>query len=323
MKRAANLTLLCLLGCRVDFDRERLAEPPPATPVDKCPAPTKPQCTSEIFEPPRLLVRNTVGYEIGGASTRTYAGQNEVWLHFNAAHSNYRLAALPAGDDFTPTKIDWFLEEDSLPVLDSAGLVNVDPAFAATGSWVVWSTRIGGGAPLRLRFATFDAVANDWTRPVALSSFDTIGKDQFGPSPSANGCRLFFTAGERDGSGDIYLASGEPGAWGPPAPIENPSDPASKYDDTEPTPSADGKTVIFASNRESKGGAKHTLWISRQESGASAGVPVFSTPQPLPSDGINGTDNITGPHLSFDGCTLLFTKNKKELWVSRRPKDPT
>jgi hypothetical protein len=326
--RGALAIALPLVACRVDFDRDRLQEPPPKIverpPVEKCPAPAPQRCSRAPFEAPTLLVRNRTSssgsiYDVGAPAIRMHAGKNELWLHFQAS-SIWRLGSIPVNDAFVPERTDWSFFEDLIPVLNSAGAVNVDPAFGASGDWIVWSTRVAPGNPMRLRFASFDASANDWRRPVALEGFDGIGKEQYGPSPNANGCRLFFSAGERDKSGDVYLAEGEPGAWSAPRRLENPADLASTYDDTEPTASADGTTVIFASNRESKGAGLHDLWIARQESGDAAS-PVFAAPVKLASDGVNTTADERGAFLSPDGCTLIFQRGSEEIWISRRQPD--
>jgi len=327
MKRLLLLATT-LIACRVEFDRDRLAPTPPTiveqAPPEKCPAAPKPRCSRTPFESPLLLVKNVTGggYNIGGPALRTFDGNNELWLHVEASGSVHRLDAIPVNTAFVPAKTNWAFFEDTVPVLQSAGAFNDDPAFGGDGAWIVWASRRLKLEPQHLRFAAFDREANDWMRPVALAGFDSLKEEQWGPAPSYNGCRLFFAAGKRDVSGDIYLATGERGAWSSAVPIETATEPAAQYDDTEPTVSADGRTVIFASNRATKGGSNYDLWIAEEEASTADGGPTtFSPPRLLPSDSVNTDATEKGPHLSADGCTLVFSRPPAEIWISRRQPD--
>jgi Tol biopolymer transport system component len=92
----------------------------------------------------------------------------------------------------------------------------------------------------------------------------------------------------------------------------------SSRDDQGPTLSADGLTLLFASDRPGGQGAGD-LWISTRASlGTPFGEPVNLGPT------VNTSTWDSAPEISSDGLTLLFQSNRPgsaglaDLWVSTR-----
>jgi outer membrane protein OmpA-like peptidoglycan-associated protein/Tol biopolymer transport system component len=90
-----------------------------------------------------------------------------------------------------------------------------------------------------------------------------------------------------------------------------------------PTISADGKTMIFESDRGGKN-SKWRLYITYQIKPG-----VWSEPKDLTviNDFVGPDDFLGGPCLSYDGSTLYFTSNRKgtiggiDIWYSKRAGD--
>jgi outer membrane protein OmpA-like peptidoglycan-associated protein len=140
-------------------------------------------------------------------------------------------------------------------------------------------------------------------------------------SISADGKLLVFTAcHRRDGLGgcDLYFSELKKGQWTPVrnigAPINSPGW------ESQPSISADGKTLFFTSERRSGVGGKD-LWVSyRQPNGR------WSDPENVGAP-VNTTDDEQSPFIHPDGQTLYFMSNGHpgmggfDLYLSRRQPD--
>jgi Tol biopolymer transport system component len=89
--------------------------------------------------------------------------------------------------------------------------------------------------------------------------------------------------------------------------------------DADPTLSADGRVLIFSSNRTGSGFAGSNMWYSTR---AAKGSP-WSTPVPVPD--VNGAFNEGDPWLSPDGCRLFFASDRSgaaqfdfDIWSSKQ-----
>ena len=140
------------------------------------------------------------------------------------------------------------------------------------------------------------------------------------------GDRLIDSSGN-DHHGVIHgatwvLADGSPapdrGDWKFAAPTNLGDVVNSPQDDTEPVLSADGLTLIFASNRPG-GSGSDDLWMSTR---TSIDEP-FTKPVNL-GEQVNSSRDDTAPTLSSDGRRLIFASNRSggrgdfDLWISSR-----
>ena len=139
-------------------------------------------------------------------------------------------------------------------------------------------------------------------------SINTSG-DEFSPSITADSKTLVFSAktpGNKSHS--IYISKNIAGSWSTPTPIDEIN---SIYNDETPFISADGNTIIFASDRPggysppvtSDGKVRITfdLYISRKFDNK------WSEPQLLNKE-INTTWNERSPSISRDGKKFFFTR---------------
>jgi outer membrane protein OmpA-like peptidoglycan-associated protein/tetratricopeptide (TPR) repeat protein len=142
-----------------------------------------------------------------------------------------------------------------------------------------------------------------WTTPKQLPEPINSDGHDFGASFSGDGQSMVYVACGRDGgigSCDLYLLNLEGNTWSAPVNMGNLVN--SKDWDSQPTMSADGSTIIFASDRENGFGGADLYLITKSKYGdwgvASNLGPVLNTPFTEKS-----------PFLSPDGKTLYFTSD--------------
>lgn len=122
------------------------------------------------------------------------------------------------------------------------------------------------------------------------------------PSISADGQTFVFTAcNRRDGYGkcDIYISKFSDGHWTVPKNIGEPIN--SEYLERQPSISADGTTLYFASDRPGTDGLED-IWVSHLENDK------WSKPVNL-GDSINTNGIEWSPFIHPDGRTLYFVSN--------------
>lgn len=140
---------------------------------------------------------------------------------------------------------------------------------------------------------------------------------------SPDGTWLVFTACNRDevfprGSCDLYWSQEKKDGWTKPAPFSKAINSADW--DSQPTISADGKTIIFSSRRPGGRGQEDLWFTSRQANGS------WSKPQNL-GPNINTGGKEQTPFLHPDGSTLYFSTDSlpgmggSDLYFSRRQAD--
>lgn len=119
-------------------------------------------------------------------------------------------------------------------------------------------------------------------------------------SISADGRTLIFTSCEGRssyGSCDLYFVIKKGDEWGKPENLGKTVNSSSW--DSQPSLSADGKTLYFVSNRPG-GFGKRDIWVTRQKEGV-WGKPVNLGPK------INTTQDEATPFIHFNGESLFFS----------------
>lgn len=140
---------------------------------------------------------------------------------------------------------------------------------------------------------------------------------------SSDGSYMFFTGCNRQGglgSCDIYFSAYNNGKWSEPADIGGPVN-TNKWE-SQPSISADGKTLFYSSSRPGGLGGKD-IWFSRLNSKNLWSDPVNMGPS------INTDGDEMSPFIHFDGRTLYFASDGRigmggfDLYMSRLEKDST
>jgi hypothetical protein len=125
---------------------------------------------------------------------------------------------------------------------------------------------------------------------------------------SADGNWMFFTGCSRsDGKGscDIYFSQRTASGWTKPVNIDSPVN--SPFWESQPSFSADGKTLFFVSNRSGGIGQKD-IWSAEVISLKTDGTPIFGNLQNLGSQ-INTSGDENSPFMHPDGQTLFFSSD--------------
>jgi len=164
-------------------------------------------------------------------------------------------------------------------------------------------------------------VNNEWQKAAYLSDkINTPNFNEGSESVSQDGKFLFFTGCNRpDGRGrcDIYIAQKKGDDWGKPFDLSPPVNTAGW--ESQPSISADGRTLYFVSNR--KGGyGGYDIWKSTLTPKG------WGEPENL-GPNINTSFNEQSPFIHPDDSTLYFCSNGwpgmggQDLFVSRLGKD--
>jgi outer membrane protein OmpA-like peptidoglycan-associated protein/Tol biopolymer transport system component/uncharacterized protein YaaR (DUF327 family) len=168
------------------------------------------------------------------------------------------------------------------------------------------------------------SVANEdgnWARARNLGEPINTADNEGAQTITADGQQLFFIGCNRKtgkGSCDIYHAFRNGSKWGMPQNLGSPVN-TSKWE-SQPSVSADGKTLYFVSNR-SGGAGGMDIWVTQL-----APNNEWTVPRNL-GDAINTPFSEETPFIHPDGKTLYFTSNghlgmgEKDIYVTRMDSD--
>ena len=161
--------------------------------------------------------------------------------------------------------------------------------------------------------------SESWTKSVYLSqSINTTMYNEGAQCISPDGMYLFFTGCNRpDGAGscDIYIARKEGKGWSKPFNIGPPVN--SPGWDSQPSLSADGRTLYFVSTRPGGYGG-YDIWKTELKEGGSWSNPVNLGPT------VNTPYEEQSPFIHPDDQTLYFSSNgwpgfgSKDIFMSRK-----
>lgn len=190
---------------------------------------------------------------------------------------------------------------------------NIWPSITADGKYfcstVVEGKRgfVGNTMLLRENIYVSSKQGGVWQPVKALPSPINTENNEGSPRFSADGNYLFFVrCGEHGGMGscDIYYCVKKQGKWS--KPILAPAPLNSKYWESTPCLSTDGKTLYFSSNRPD-GMGKKDIWCC-QVTKLLDGKLQFDTPQNLGSS-INTPLDEIAPFIHANDSTLYFSSN--------------
>jgi flagellar motor protein MotB len=144
---------------------------------------------------------------------------------------------------------------------------------------------------------------NKWQQALNAGAPLNTDQNEGAQSLSSNGSYMYFTACDRRsglGSCDIYFSAYNDGRWSEPANVGPPIN--TPYWETQPSLSADGKTLFFSSSRPGGIGGKD-LWFSTMNENN-----MWNNPKNMGKT-INTEGDEMSPFIHFDGRTLYFASD--------------
>ena len=157
----------------------------------------------------------------------------------------------------------------------------------------------------------------EWKKAIKIAPPVNTTGSEGAQSISADGKTMVFTACLRKdgyGSCDIYISKKKGNKWSRPINIGQPIN--SHYKESQPSLSADGKVLFFASNRPG-GKGKFDIWKSSLVNGE------WTSPINL-GDSINTSEDELAPFIHYDSKTLYFSSEGhlgmggSDLFISRK-----
>jgi outer membrane protein OmpA-like peptidoglycan-associated protein len=170
------------------------------------------------------------------------------------------------------------------------------PSFTVDGSKLIFTRRIEGQEDI---FISDLDENGKWGVAYPLHQINTR-ENEGAHSVSADGRLIVFTACNRiDGYGgcDLYTTSYTNGSWSAPVNLDYPVNTPGW--ESQPSISADGKRLYFASNREG-GKGNHDIWVAEQDRNGKWLKPVNLGPE------INTKGNEEAPFIHFDNQSFYF-----------------
>jgi outer membrane protein OmpA-like peptidoglycan-associated protein len=203
------------------------------------------------------------------------------------------------------------------------------PSISADGSKLVFTRQDNpGDNPSNSVFLQEDFYISIYSDTIWNKSFNAgpplnTVQNEGAQSLSSDGNYMYFTSCDRRGgmgSCDIYFSSNSEGKWTEPANLRSPVNTPGW--ESQPSISADGRTLFFASSRQGGIGGKD-LWYSRLNEKNAWTEPVNL------GAGINTQGDEMSPFIHFDGRTLYFASDGRpgmggfDVYLTRMQDDST
>lgn len=195
------------------------------------------------------------------------------------------------------------------------------PMLTADGQTLIFTRRDGEDENF-YQSQRKTGATEDWEKAEPIEGVNTP-MNEGAQAISPDGSWLVFTACDRrndgsQGSCDLYWSQKKAEGWTPPVPFSQVIN--SPAWESQPTISADGKTIIFSSNRSGAKGGRD-LWETHRLPGGK-----WSAPANL-GDTLNTPESEAFPFLHPDGQTLYFTSDGHpgmggdDIYFSRKQAD--
>jgi len=182
--------------------------------------------------------------------------------------------------------------------------IHAYPVLTADQSTLIYSRRIGPRVSDDEDIVISRNVNGKWSDPVSIAPNINTAFNEGACSISGDGKTLVFASCNReDGLGqcDLYIAYNQGGVWSDPVNMgRNVNSPAW---DSEPSISADGKTVYFSSRRPG-GLGKEDIWVTRRDENGEW-TPAVNLGSP-----VNTKGREVSPFIHADGKTLYFSSDE-------------
>lgn len=207
---------------------------------------------------------------------------------------------------------------EKLPAPVNSSSNDFCPTPLPGGDLLFVSNRPGGcGSGTADIYQTHHHPTRGWAEPEHLGCEVNSAGNEFSPSYVGAGGGLLFFSSDRAGQDNIYMSTRMPqGAWGAPVAVDELNAPG--FSTARPNVSADGREIVFDSNRPGGLGGPD-LWTATRRSV----LEPWSDPTNL-GPNVNSGSAETRPWLSRDGKRLFFGSNRPgsegslDLFVSTR-----
>lgn len=182
--------------------------------------------------------------------------------------------------------------------------IHAYPVLTADQSTLIYSRRTGPRVSDDEDIVISRNINGQWSEPVSIAPNINTAFNEGACSISGDGKTLVFASCNReDGLGqcDLYISYNQGGVWSDPVNMgRNVNSPAW---DSEPSISADGKTVYFSSRRPG-GLGKEDIWVTRKGDNGEW-TPAVNLGAP-----VNTKGREVSPFIHADGKTLYFSSDE-------------
>jgi len=185
------------------------------------------------------------------------------------------------------------------PLDHNTGNDDFAPAPTNHGRMLIITSDRGGEQQLY----SMERTSDGWSEPRKLRGDVNDATHVGSAALSSDGQTMIFAAYEHDvattGRTDLYMASKRNGSW---EQVQNLGGVVnSDAYDSQPTITADGRTLYFVSDRPGGKGGTDIYWSSWTSKGWSVARPV---------EGVNTASNEMSPVIAADGSTLTFASDR-------------
>jgi flagellar motor protein MotB len=246
--------------------------------------------------------------------------KNKILAIKNVKNCEFALRAIKSPVPFSPVNVgDGINTEDD----------EYWPSITADGQTLMFTRQTNSGnkrfgfAIMQEDFYLSFLTDSTWQKAVNAGSPINTSQNEGAQSLSSNGNYMFFTACDRPGglgSCDLYFSAFNDGRWSEPSNLRQPVN--TSYWESQPSISADGKTLFFTSSRPGGLGGKD-IWFSKMND-----KNFWTDPVNLGSN-INTAGDEMSPFIHFDGRTLYFSSDGRtgmggfDLFMTRMNEDST
>ncbi|WPR74242.1 OmpA family protein [Algoriphagus sp. NG3] len=199
---------------------------------------------------------------------------------------------------------DWVIEKEKLEQPLNEFQLQYFPVLTANGEQILFTKRDGAGTNHKEDiYMSFMGTDGGWTKPQSIAETINSPYNEGTCSITADGNVLIYTscdAPDSEGSCDLYIAYKLNGRWQRPRNMGKNVN--SRFWDSQPSLSADGKILFFSSNR--KGGyGGNDIWYSVLQNDG-----TWSVAKNL-GDVVNTPKDEISPFMFFNNEILFFASN--------------
>ena len=230
-----------------------------------------------------------------------------TFLKFNNILYNYRLKAEKYAQicDFGIEAVKHPVPFNPINLGDSVNgsFSEYLPAITADEQTLVFTVNTKSEGRFNEDFFETNKVNGIWSKAKNIGKPINTKFNEGAQTISPDGKYMFFTVcNAKDGLGscDIYFSKKIGNHWSPPINMGAPIN--SKYWESQPSISADGKSLYFASNRKG-GSGKKDIWVSHLTNTGAFGKPINL------GTAINTSGEEQCPFIHPDGQTLYFSSD--------------